>query len=256
MSPGTRDQSMQFVQVCIVLVLALLFAGIACAEETSETKENLIHVSGSGTIKTTPDRCEISFSVVTKNPDVKAAQKENARKMDAVMAVLKDPGKGNLTPAEISTSSYSISEVYSPDDTLKTKFGDNVTIYEVSNTVTVETSQLDAVGDLIDVVVASGANGVSSLKFTLSKPKTAELRSEALKIAVDKARADADATLSALGTGVGAVHEVTVEDSYNPPVYFNQDMRSEKLAAAGPSTPIEPGSVDVTAQVSITYEIA
>jgi uncharacterized protein len=243
-------------KVCTVLVLLLFIAGIVGAAETDADKENLIHVSGSGTVKTTPDRCEISFSVVTKNPDVKSAQKENARKMDAVMAVLKDPSKGNLTSEEIGTSSYSISEVYSPDDTLKAKFGDNVTIYEVSNTITIETSNLGAVGDLIDLVVTSGANGVSSLKFTLSKLKTAELRDEALKIAVEKARADADATSSALGTGVGAVHEVTVEDSYNPPVYYNQDLRNVKLAAAGPSTPIEPGSVDVTAQVSITYEIA
>jgi uncharacterized protein len=247
---------MQFLRVCIVLVLALFLAGISCADDTKETKTNQIHVSGSGTIKTTPDRCEISFSVVTKNPDVKAAQKENARKMDGLMSVLKDPTKGNLTPAEISTSSYSISEVYSPDDSLKAKFGDNVTIYEVSNTISVETSQLDSVGDLIDMAVANGANSISSLKFTLSKQKTAELRSEALKIAVEKARSDADATTSALGTGVGAVHEVTVEDSYNPPVYYNQDFRTEKLVAAAPSTPIEPGSVDVSARVSVTYEIA
>jgi len=247
---------MQFTRLYIVLILALFLGGIASAEETTVTKENVIHVSGSGTIKTNPDRCEISFSVVTKNSDVKAAQKENARKMDAVMAVLKNPSKGNLTPTEISTSSYSISEVYSPDDTLKAKYGDNVVIYEVSNTVTVETSQLDTIGDLIDMVVTNGANGVSSLKFTLSKEKTAELRSEALKIAVEKARADADATSSALGISVGTVHEVTVDDSYNPPVYYNQDLRSEKLAAAALSTPIEPGSVDVTAQVSVTYEIS
>ncbi|MDD1729433.1 MAG: SIMPL domain-containing protein [Methanospirillum sp.] len=248
---------MQIKRASIVLVLLLFcLAGLAGAEETStSTKEQLIHVSGNGIVKTTPDRCEISFSVVTKNPDVKAAQKENARKMDTVMAMLKDPSKGNLTSAEISTSSYSISEVYSPDDALKAKFGENVTIYEVSNTVTIETSDLESVGDLIDMAVSNGANEVKSLQFTLSKPRTAELRSEALRIAVEKARADADAVTLAMGCGVGSVHEVTVEDSYNPPVYYNQDMRSAKMVAAGPSTPIEPGSVDVSAQVSIAYMI-
>ena len=240
----------------MVLTLGLIVGGVIADGSTStDSDKNLIHVSGSGTIKTIPDRCDISFSVVTKNPDVKAAQKENSRKMDMVMSVLKDSSKGNLTPAEIGTSSYSISEVYSPDDALKAKFGENVVIYEVSNTISVETSQMDRIGDIIDTAVTNGANGVSSLQFTLSKPKTAEFRSQALNIAVDKARADADAVTRAMGMNLGQAHEITVEDTYNPPLYYNQDMRSASLAAA-PSTPIEPGSIDVTAKVSVSYEIS
>lgn len=244
--------------VFTIVVLAFLLAASAAGADvtTPAVKDkNLIHVSGSGTVKTIPDRCEISFSVVTKNPDVKAAQRENAHKMDMVMMVLKDPAKGNLTPLEIGTSSYSISEVYSPDDALKAKFGENVVIYEVSNTITIETSRLDAIGDLIDLAVGNGANGVSSLQFTLSKPKTAELRSQALKIAVEKAKADAEDVTAAMGTTLGPVYEVTVEDTYNPPVYYNQDLRSASAGAAAPSTPIEPGSIDVSAKVSVSYEI-
>lgn len=249
---------MQIVPVVIVMALTIcLFASGAAAEDATKTtlEKSLIHVSGSGTIKTTPDRCDIAFSVVTKNSDVKAAQKENARKMDQVMGVLKDSSKGNLTPAEIGTSSYSISEVYSPDDALKAKFGDNTVIYEVSNTITVETSQMDRIGDLIDLAVTNGANGVSSLQFTLSKSKTAEFRNQALSIAVDKAKIDADAVTRAMGIQLGAAHEITVEDSYTPPVYYNQDLRSAGMAAA-PSTPIEPGSIDVSAKVSIAYDIS
>lgn len=247
---------MQIKKCGIALVLIICLIGIGSAADTSSTSEkSLIHVSGSGTVKTTPDRCEISFSVNTKNSDVKAAQKENARKMDLVMSVLKDPSKGNLSPAEIGTSSYSISEVYSPDEALIAKFGDGVVIYEVSNTITVETSHMDRVGDLIDLAVTNGANGVNSLQFTLSKAKTAEFRNQALKIAVEKAKSDADIVASAMGLSLGSAHEITVEDSYNPPVYYNQDLRSASLAAA-PSTPIQPGSIDVSARVSVAYQIA
>ncbi|MFH0967968.1 MAG: SIMPL domain-containing protein [Methanobacteriota archaeon] len=241
----------------LVLILCLVAGVAALADDTTKLtpEKNLIHVSGSGVVKTAPDRCEISFSVVTKNSDVKAAQKENARKMDTVMGALKDPSKGNLTPAEIGTSSYSISEMYSPDDALKAKFGENVVIYEVSNTITIETDRIDLVGDFIDIAVASGANGVSSLQFTLSKARTTEFRTQALKIAVDKAKADAEAVASALGQQVGPVREVTVDDTYSPPLYYNQDMKTASYAAAAPSTPIQPGSIDVTAKVSIAYEI-
>lgn len=243
----------------LVPVLLLVMVLTACASATEgatekSTDKNLIHVSGSGTIKTTPDRCEISFSVVTKNPDVRAAQKENSRKMEAVMNVLKDSSKNNLTPSDISTTSYSISEVYNPDDTLKAKFGENVVIYEVSNTITVETKKIEQVGDLIDSAVTSGSNGVSSLTFTLSKERTAVFRNQALKIAVEKAKSDAEAVTSALGKQIGSVHEITVEDSYYPPYANNQDMRA-LYANGAASTPIEAGSIDVSAKVSISYEI-
>jgi uncharacterized protein YggE len=152
----------------ILLITVMIPAGAA---ETKDGGIPLIHVTGSGTIKASPDRVQIELTVVTKNPDVKAAQKENARKMDAVMSALRDPSKGNLTGREIGTTSYSISEVYYPDDALKAKYGDNVTIYQVSNTISIETEKIDRVGDIIDLAVAAGANSVSSLQFTLTSKR-------------------------------------------------------------------------------------
>jgi len=175
--------------------------------------------------------------------------------METVMSALRDPSKGNLTGREIGTTSYYISEVYYPDDALKAKYGDNVTIYQVSNTISIETEKIDRVGDLIDLAVAAGANSVSSLQFTLSQQKTAELRKEALAIAVKKAQADAETVMAAMGKTLGDVHEVTVDESYQPPVYYNQDSRSVQMAAGAPSTPIEPGSVEVTARVTTGYRI-
>lgn len=239
----------------VLLLLIAMLAPIVTAEETKENDLSLIHVTGSGTIKAAPDRVEIDLTVVTKNPDVKAAQKENARKMDSVMEVLTDPSKGNLTKQEIGTTSYSISEVYSPDDALKEKFGKDVTIYQVSNTISIDTTMIDRVGDIIDLAVASGANEVSSLDFTLSQAKTAEIREKALDIAVEKARNDARIVLTAMGKTLGDVHEVTVDESYMPPVYYNQDVRSEKMVGAAPATPIEPGTVEVTARVTSAYLI-
>lgn len=239
----------------LVLVILITSMASVSATETKDGDISLIHVTGSGTIKTAPDRVQIELTVVTKNPDVKAAQKENARKMDTVMSALRDPSKGNLTGREIGTTSYYISEVYYPDDALKAKYGDNVTIYQVSNTISIETEKIDRVGDIIDLAVAAGANSVSSLQFTLSQQKTAELRKEALAIAVKKAQADAETVMAAMGKSLGDVHEVTVDESYQPPVYYNQDSRSAQMAAGAPSTPIEPGSVEVTARVTAGYQI-
>ncbi|PWR75732.1 SIMPL domain-containing protein [Methanospirillum stamsii] len=237
-----------------LLVMLIIFLVPVNAESGSDDIP-LIHVTGSGTIKAAPDRVEIDLTVVTKNPDVKAAQKENARKMDLVMSALRDTSKGNLTGHEIGTTSYSISEVYYPDDALKAKFGEDVTIYEVMNTISIETEKIDRVGDIVDIAVSSGANSVSSLQFTLSQEKTAELRKEALAIAVRKAQTDAETVISAMGKNLGDVQEITVDESYQPPVYYNQDYRVSAMKAAGPETPIEPGAVEINARVTAGYRI-
>jgi len=237
-----------------LLGLFVLSSSPACADDKSVTDLPLIHTSGSGTIKTAPDRVEIDFTVVTKNPDVKAAQKENARKMENVMFALHDPGEGNLTDKDIGTTSYSISEVYSPDDALKAKYGDDVTIYQVSNTISIDTSQIDRVGEIIDVAIGAGANGINSLSFDLSSEKTLYLRNEALKIAVAKAHSDANVVVSEMGRTLGDVYEVTVDEGYQPPVYYNKNYSADMLVAA-PATPIEPGTVEVTAKVTVGYKI-
>lgn len=257
MNAGFDSDIMHRYALPTILVLIMLITGMmpVSATETGDTDLPLIHVTGSGTIKAAPDRVEIELTVVTKNPDVKAAQKENARKMDTVMSALHDPSKGNLTNQELGTTSYSISEVYYPDEGLKAKFGDNVTIYEVSNTISIETDKIESVGDIIDIAVASGANKVNSLQFTLSQAKTAKLRQEALAIAVKKAHADAETVVTEMGKSLGDVFEVTVDESYQPPVYYNQDSRSAQYAAGAPTTPIEPGAVEVTARITAGYLI-
>lgn len=238
----------------IPVILLILSAGILpVTGTTTDENKDLIHVTGSGTVKTAPDRVDISFSVVTKNTDVKAAQKENARKMELIMAIMKDPSKGNINPLDIQTTSYSVSEVY-PDETLKAKYGDQ-TVYQVSNTIQIETSEIDRVGDIIDYAVTNGANAVNSLDFTISKEKTQEIRKEALDIAASKARADAEIVAQSMGITLGQVHEVSVDEGYQPPVYVNQDLRNYEFAAAKPSTPIEAGAVEVSARVSISYAI-
>lgn len=252
-----NSNSMHLHKLASLLVMLMFIAGLApvYAADTTADAPPLIHVTGSGTIKAAPDRVQIELTVMTKNPDVKVAQKENAKKMDTVMSALRDPSKGGLTGTEIGTTSYSISEVYSPDDALKAKYGEGVTIYQVSNTISIETEKIDTVGNIIDISVSAGANAVNSLQFTLSQEKTAELRKDALDIAVKKAHADAETVVAAMGKNLGDVYEITVDESYQPPVYYNQDYRAAGYAAAAPATPIEPGAVEVTARVTAGYLI-
>ncbi|MBN1166924.1 MAG: SIMPL domain-containing protein [Methanospirillaceae archaeon] len=244
--------------VCAVLIL-LLFVGSApvIAAGDEDFKEDTISVSGTGKIKTTPDICQISLSVKSTGTDVKKLQGENAKAMTKILTALGSMDTCALGNKEIQTRGFSISEVYYPDDTLVAKYGKDVTIYQVTNNINIETDKLSCAGDIIDTAIANGANDIDYVTFTLSPEKENEYRSQALVAATDLAHKDAEVVLGALGVSLGSVHTVSVEQSYNPPVYYASTNKASYMmeAAAGPATPIDPGDVEVTATVSVTFRI-
>jgi len=244
----------------ILVLLCMGCAISACIADDEETvDDDTISVSGTGIIKTTPDICKISLSVKTTGTDVKDLQDENAKSMTKILAAFSSMDTCALADNEIQTSGFSISEVYYPDDTLISRYGKDVTIYQVTNSISIETDKLSCIGEIIDTAIANGANDIDSVTFTLSPDKENEYRAQALVAAVDEARTDAGIVLEALGRNTGSVKTVNVQKSYNPPVYY--DSANYALPAAsggGPAraeTPIDPGEVDVTAEVSITYRI-
>ena len=101
---------------------------------------------------------------------------------------------------------------------------------------------------MIDAAVAAGANNVSGPTLDVSD-REARYR-DVLGKAVADARAKAAALAGAGGFGVGPVSSVTEQTAAAPvPVY--------EAVAAGKSaaTPIEPGTQDVTADVTVTFRI-
>lgn len=240
----------KLILVSMIFVLVAAMAGTAAAADTSDDKT--ISVSGTGKVSSAPDTVIVSIAVETEDTDAYKAQQENAVKMDKVLSALKGMG---LTSDEIETTGYNIYSYTSGDDSI---FGSKKTVYRVTNTIKVETMKVDMAGEIIDNAVASGANSINYVSFTLSDEKSNELRSQALDAAVEQAKSDADAVASALGVSIVGVKTVNVGASYTPVSYnyaYAEDAMYKSTASAGVSTSVEAGDVDVTASVSIVYLI-
>jgi uncharacterized protein YggE len=237
--------------VIAALIGALILGGTVSAE-TDSIDERVIHVSGTGKITTSPDRVMITVGVVTEHPDATVAQQENAKQMSAVVSALRGLG---IADDHIQTSGYSMYSRTTDDDS---PFGaKEQKVYVVSNNVVVTLDDVTMACEVIDTAVMDGANQINSVRFTLSDEKSQELRSDALHAAVTQARGDADAVADALGVRILGVKEVSVGGSYTPVVYAEEAVyRSMDAAGSYPvPTPIEAGTIDVTATVSVTYFI-
>ncbi len=235
-----------FLVILMLIAMVLLVTGVHAAENS----DRVIITSGSSEVKVTPDRAQVTVSVQTENADVKVAQSENADRMDAVIKAIKAVG---IADADIRTSGYSIYPVY--DDT-SSIFGRKVKTYRVTNSVQVTIRDVTKTGEVIDAAVAAGANQVDSIMFMVSEELEQSLRNEVLGKAVRKARADADIVAAAAGVTITGVKEINV-GSYYPPVYY-ENARSAGMdtKAVSAPTPVEPGQVTISAQISATYLIS
>jgi uncharacterized protein YggE len=220
-----------------VLAGVVAFAGVARPESAhgDSTQTDIVTTNGHGVITAVPDEATVSAGVRTDGATAAAALAANATSMNAVIKALKAAGGDKVQTQQVS--------LYPSTDPQG-----KVTGYTAQNTVSAK-AKIAGAGGLIDAAVGAGANTVDGPSLTLSDQDA--LYRDALKKAVADARAKALALADAGGFGVGPVSTVVEQSATGRPVEFSPVAAAAKDA----STPIEPGTADVTADVTVTFTI-
>ncbi len=229
----------------VFVILAL----VGCASAATDTAtEHVIQTTATGNVIGVPDRAQVTFSVQTENTDVRTAQAENAGKMAKVHDALIAAG---IPRDGLKTTGYNIYPVYEESTGL---LSPKIKTYRVTNSLTVTLHNVSQTGDVIDTAVANGINQADSIQFMLSDEQAQVLRTEALKEAVTRARADADTVSAAMGTTITGVQKAEIGSGYTP-VYFQNYALDSSAPRAASTTPIQSGDITVSASVTITYII-
>jgi uncharacterized protein len=218
-----------------LLALGTVLAAVSLPGSASSAAAEAggITVQGTASIATAPDRAELSFGVESQGPTAKAALGANAAEMRRVIAAVKAAGGTN-----VATQSVSLSPRYDEQN--------QVQAFVATNTVSATIKEIAKAGALIDAAVDAGANQVYGP--SLSRGDQGATYRKALEAAVAQARASAQALASASGLSLGRITAV-VEGGGSAP---QPSAVAEKAMDAG-STPIEPGTQQVTAVVSVTF---
>jgi len=217
------------------LLAVAALAGIARPEAARGelATPDTVTTTGHGVVVAVPDEATITAGVHTQAASASAALDQNSKLMNAVLAALKNAGGDHLKTQQVSLSPQLNEQ-------------GQVTAYTADNTVSAKT-KIAGAGSLIDAAVAAGANTVSGP--TLDVAGRDALYRQALKKAVDDARAKAEALAEAGGFGVGQVSTVTEQSAGSPVPVF------DAVSAKSSGTPVEPGTQDVAADVSVTFRI-
>ncbi len=225
-----------------IQTLRPLSQGTAIAQ--SDSRLTKVMVTGDSIVQAQPDTAILNLSVVSQAKRAIDAQQDNAAKSDTVIRALKSAVGPD---AEIKTSGYSLQ----PMRVYKEGQPPVITGYEARNSVTVVLSDLTKVGSVIDAAAMAGANDVGGISFTLRKDRPA--KDQALAEATREALSKAQVIARALNGRVVRIVEVIEEGVQRPRPVFEDTMQMRTMAAA--NTPIEVGSLDITARVQLMAEI-
>ena len=201
-----------------------------------------ISVSGEGTVMVTPDLAVATGGVTTEAKTPREASDGNARAMNAIVATLNQAG---IADPDIRTSRFSIAPVYAQ----RRDAAPQLTGYRVTNQVRVKIRDNAKVGEVLDQLVAAGANNVANVEFTVSEP--GKLLDEARNAAFADARRKAELYAKAAGAQLGRA--ISIDEGGGA---FPRPLRAYRaVAEAQAATPIMPGEETLRVQVTVAFEL-
>ena len=217
-------------------------AGTTATTTTTGAVANTVTASGAGTAQAVPDTAEMSFGVTTTSPNAKSALDEASKVAEQIASALKKQG---IADEDIQTQDVSVYPQTVDQDGKQV-----ITGYQASLSVRVKVRDIAKLGEVISAANAAGANSINGPMFTIDDP--APPRAEAIDEAVADARKSAEAMAEAAGKSVGDVLSMSSSDVglVAGALYSQADM-----AGAAKSVPIEPGQLDITANVVVVFEL-
>jgi uncharacterized protein YggE len=204
-----------------------------------------LEVSATGDATRVPDVAVISAGVVTRAATATAALQQNAARMERVRAALKRAG---IADRDIQTSNISLNPEYRYVENQAPK----LTGYSASNQVNVRFRDIAKSGDILDALVAEGANQINGPSLTIDKPEEAldEARTKAL--AAGRARAE----LYARALDLRVVRLLSVSESggsYPVPPPMPYGVMAARAQAA--DTKIDPGEQKLSVTLGMVFEL-
>ena len=222
--------------------IALCMGLIACSTQTSTPRT--ITVTSSSKVSVAPDVAQISVTITSEGDDATLAKNAGEKPMKKVLAALEKLG---VPKEEIQTTYTDLSPIW--DESGETGR------YQLRTTLSVGGLAIENVAPTIDACVEAGASEISGPVYYVDSYD--ECYREALASAIEQAQTEAEAIAQASGTNLGQIMSVSegYQDASLAYTKSAANADEEMTLDAGGMAPIEPGTVDVTAEVTVSYAI-
>jgi uncharacterized protein YggE len=230
-------------RVIHIIVAALLLLRLprpALAQDPLAPIPSIV-TNGEAIVRRAADQAFIVAAVETRARNPREAQQQNAAGMTAAQQRLTALG---IARDAIRTIGYTIQQEFDFPDGRRVAKG-----FVARNAIEIRLDAIERVGEIVDALVQAGGSNIEQVRFAIRERALAER--EALRLAVVDARARADAAAEGAGRTVDRILRIDETRQLQP----RPPMPMAMAARAGDqqfSTPVEPGEIEIRAQVTLT----
>ena len=226
-------------------VILLLAAAAPLPAQTSAHVPATVVTLGEATIRVPADRATITVSTETHGataPDAQARGNVAMKSVQDVVAALKVRG------GQVTTTGLYLSPDYVYSNNQRTMQG-----FVGRHTITIQVDDVSRAGEVLAAVVTAGATNVNGIAFSRRDRQT--LEQQALKQAVQVARARADALAAGAGSTVVRIERIAEEQAeVQVPIRVGGRAAAFESVNVG-AAPVATGEVEVRARVVLTATI-
>ncbi len=204
-------------------------------------------VTGQGEVTAQPDMARVTLGIEARRPTLAEARSAVTAAVDRVLALTRDL---KIDPKYVNATRLQVQPDYNWNEKERKQVLQG---YVVSRQVEVELHDLDQLGALLERAVSAGANQVGGAVLDSTRRK--EFERQAMALAVQDARLNAESLARAAGVQLGAVRTLNASGSAPPmPMY----RMAADMAAAPPPRPEETyqaAEMTFNATVSAEYDL-
>jgi uncharacterized protein YggE len=228
-----------------LLAMTALAVPATAAEVQIQAQAPVVELTVGETVNSAPDIAQIGTGVTTRAQSAKEAVRLNAAAMQKVVDRLKTLG---IADKDIQTSNFNLNARFNyPNGGGEPVFAG----YEASNQVSVKVRDVTKVGEVLDALVAAGANNINGPSFMLDDDTAAQQEARTRAFQRGQAMAQGYARMAGYtGVRLLEVSESVQSRGPRPPVPV-----AYRAEAAQAKTPIEPGEVGTTVNLTLKYEM-
>ncbi|HLL13684.1 MAG TPA: SIMPL domain-containing protein [Pyrinomonadaceae bacterium] len=215
----------------------------------------LITVSGQAEVLVVPDEVVFTLEVVKMDRDLSAAKEQNDESIRQILALAR---RFAVAPQDVKTDYISVEMKYNTDiigddddSDAKAKVKREFVGYEVSKTVILRFTNIARFEEFFSAVLQAGVSRVRDVSFRTSQIR--KHKDEARSLAIRAAREKATALARDIGQTIGKAHSISEEGEGRSALSNNISTSVGGRFSDDENSTIAPGTIRVTAQVSVSF---
>ena len=240
----------------VVFLFALVLTlSVHCLAQ-SGIEPPLITVSGQAEVRVPPDEVVFTLVVESVDKDMLAAKNKTDGSVREVLSIAR---RNNVKPEDVQTSYISVEPKYNTDDleyeqrrNLKREFVG----YEVTKTIAVRLRDISRFDPFLSDVLRAGVTRVTAVEFRDSQIR--QHKDQARVMAIKAAQEKANLLARQIGQSIGPAYSITEGGGVNYRSNVTQNTTttiSGDLSESASDSAIAPGSISVTAQVTVRFRL-